>query len=210
MTSMYKPLQTILLDAKFYLQLKFPGRAVTWWQLLSMLLVSRGLWLLETHRVIHFSTTQKNFRNPSWWIARILEVFGNFRNAFISRSELLGDCKIGVPTYLSDKGYIICGAECIGAGSIIHDHTTFGFAVAEGKSGRPRIGSNVWIGPNCITSGPITIGDGCTILPGTHITFSTPPNSVVRGNPAKIIQPNFDNTHIRMSLEVVTSVPGAK
>jgi serine acetyltransferase len=149
----------------------------------------------------------KNYWSLGWWLARGCESIGRFRNTLMSKSELRGDCDIGAPVYLSDKGYIICGAQSIGAGSIIHDHVTFGNAVGSGKKGRPRVGTNVWIGPKCIFAGPVTIGDGCTILPGTYLSYDVPPGSVIQGNPARIvIKSGFDNQHIRKTLKIINSV----
>jgi serine O-acetyltransferase len=84
---------------------------------------------------------------------------------------------------------------------------TFGYAVGKGNSGRPHVGDDVWIGPNCIIAGGLEIGDGSTLLPGTYLTYSVPPRSVVRGNPGRIIREGFDNAALRASLAIVESLP---
>jgi serine acetyltransferase len=208
---MWNFLNTLALDAKFYCRLKYPERTASWWRLIFVILQSRGLWLLAYHRIAYISTMHKNYRKPGWWLARGCESIGRFRNMLMSKSEFRGDCDIGVPVYLSDKGFIICGAQSIGAGSMIHDHVTFGNAVGSGKKGRPRIGANVWIGPKCIFAGSVTIGDGSTILPGTYLSYDVPPGSVVQGNPARIIiKSGFDNHLIRNTLKIVNSISADK
>jgi acetyltransferase-like isoleucine patch superfamily enzyme len=194
-------------DARFYHRLKCPQQAATSLALMVTALRSPGLWMLTFHRIIYFSTRHRNLRSVVWWLARLIEIPAHYLNTVACKSELLGDCCIKGPVYLSDKGYLTCGALSVGAGSMIHDHVTFGYAVAKGKSGRPHVGSNVWIGPNCIIAGGLEIGDGSTLLPGTYLTYSVPPRSVVRGNPGRIIREDFDNTALRATLTIAETLP---
>jgi acetyltransferase-like isoleucine patch superfamily enzyme len=78
--------------------------------------------------------------------------------------------------------------------------------VARGDEGRPDIGEHVWIGPNCIIAGSVTVGDGATVLPGSFLTFSVPPGAVVKGNPAQIVRTAFENSALRRSLTVIQDV----
>ena len=194
-------------DTRFYHRLKRPQQAPTLWALATTALHSPGLWTLTFHRIIHFSTNRRNLRSFVWWLARLTEIPVHYLNTVVCKSELLGDCHIKGSAYLPDKGYLTCGARSIGAGSMIHDHVTFGYAVGKGNSGRPQVGSNVWIGPNCIVAGGLEIGDGSTLLPGTYLTYSVPPRSVVRGNPGRIIREEFDNAALRASLNIIEALP---
>jgi serine O-acetyltransferase len=203
-------LSRFVADAAFYHQLLKPGARLSFLSLLFVVLRSRGLWLLTFHRIAYYSTFNRNFRNPLWWLARLLETVGKYLNAVFSKSEIREDCKFSGRAYLSNAGYIICGAQEIGDGSILHDHLTFGYAVADGKEGRPSLGKNVWIGPNCILAGPVSVGDGATILPGSYLTYSVPARAVVRGNPARIIAQDFDNTALRSSLQIVRDIVADK
>ncbi len=67
----------------------------------------------------------------------------------------------------------------------------------------------MWIGPNCIIGGAITVGDGATALPGSFLTYSVPPRAVVKGNPAAIVLRCFDNSALRRSLAIVHDVATA-
>lgn len=52
--------------------------------------------------------------------------------------------------------------------------------------GVPTIGNEVWIGPNAvIVGGGITIGNNVLIAANSY--FNVPSNSIVIGNPGKII-----------------------
>jgi serine acetyltransferase len=173
------------------------------------MLRSRGLWLLTCHRVAHTCLRRRNLRSPAWWVARLCKSLGTCVSVVCCRSQLAEDCEIEGVAYLPNHGYLVCGARSIGAGSVIHERCTFGYTVAHGGEGRPNIGKHVWIGPNCIIAGSLTVGDGATVLPGSFLTFSIPPRAVVEGNPARIVRTNFDNSELRRSLTVVQDVAPA-
>lgn len=54
-------------------------------------------------------------------------------------------------------------------------------------SGVPKIGNNVYIGANAIVIGGIRVGNDVLIAPGAFVNFDVPDNSIVIGNPGKII-----------------------
>jgi len=170
------------------------------------ILCSRGLWLLTSHRLAYLCLCRRNLRSPLWWVARLCKGLGSVFNLLWCRSELAEDCAIEGVAYLSNRGYLLCGALSIGAGSLIHERCTFGQTVAGGGVGRPTIGNDVWIGPGCVIAGPLTIGDGATVLPGSVLTFSVAPRTVVGGNPAQVMRRNFDNSWLRRSLALVPDI----
>jgi len=192
-------------DARFYDGLGREGRSGTG-SLAWTILHHRGLCMLTCHRIAHLCVCQRDVRNPLWWIMRLCMSFGAAFNVIYCRSQFAEDCEIDGVAYLSDHGYLFCGALSIGAGSLIHDHCTFGQKVADGGEGRPTIGKDVWIGPDCVIAGALTVGDGATVLPGSVLTFSVPPRAVVKGNPARIVQTNFDNSGLRRSVTIVPDV----
>lgn len=51
-----------------------------------------------------------------------------------------------------------------------------------------KIGSDVWIGSNCVILPGITIGDGAIIGAGSVVTKNVSKNTIVAGNPAKVIK----------------------
>lgn len=51
-----------------------------------------------------------------------------------------------------------------------------------------RIGNNVWIGVRVIILKGINIGDNSIIGAGSVVTKNVPNNSIVVGNPAKVIR----------------------
>jgi len=206
MTTLFQQLAS---DFKFHAQLKCIKNDAAFFDRAMLSLRSRGLWFSLFYRIIHFSSQKKNVLSVKWWVMRLLEIPAIYLSAVTCKCVVLGDCEIEAGVYLPDAGHLMCGALAIGGGSIIHDHVTLGLAVAGKKPGRPRIGKNVWVGPNCIIAGGLEIGDGATILPGTYLTTSVPAGAVVRGNPARVVQKNFDNSEIRRSLAIVEDIAKA-
>lgn len=59
---------------------------------------------------------------------------------------------------------------------------------AQGVIAKPvKIGQNCWFGSNVTVLGGVVIGSGCIVGAGAVVTKSFPENSIIVGNPAKII-----------------------
>lgn len=58
----------------------------------------------------------------------------------------------------------------------------------------PKLGNRVWVGVNAVVTGDITIGDNVLIAPNAYVDFDVPSDSIVIGNPAKIIPDRTDAT----------------
>ncbi len=59
----------------------------------------------------------------------------------------------------------------------------------ESCQARPvRIGDNVWLGAKAIVLKGVTIGDNSVVSAGSVVSCDVPPNVVVAGNPARVIQ----------------------
>ncbi len=57
----------------------------------------------------------------------------------------------------------------------------------------PRIGSFVWIGAHTNIQGDIVIGDGVTVGAGSTVIHDVPPNCLIMGRPARVVQKNYGN-----------------
>lgn len=78
----------------------------------------------------------------------------------------------------------ILNAESIGSNFSCIQCTTIG----KTPKGRPKIGDNVCLGAGVMIVGPVKIGNNVTIGAGAVVVKDIPDNSVVVGNPAKVIK----------------------
>ena len=108
-------------------------------------------------------------------------------------------CVIEGGVYLSDRGGIVLGCDRIGSGTLIQHHVTFGMNPL-GNGELPVLGRDVWVGHDSVIYGPIDVGDGATILPGSVLGTSVPAGAVIEGNPGRIIMDHFDNSALRATL----------
>lgn len=86
------------------------------------------------------------------------------------------------------QSLIINRDTIIGKNVTVRHNTTIGIAKEGGNC--PTIGDNVTIGANAVVIGDIMIGNNSTIGAGSVVIRNVPENSVVAGNPAKIIKNN--------------------
>lgn len=87
---------------------------------------------------------------------------------------------------LGDNVYI-----SLGASFVCHDGSTLPFRkdIKDLEiAGEIIVGNNVFIGKNAMILHNVTIGDNCIIGANTMVTKDVPSNSVVAGNPARIIK----------------------
>lgn len=84
------------------------------------------------------------------------------------------------------------GTIVVNPSTIIGDNFNISQGVLIGNSsgknaGSPTIGNNVCINANAIVVGGVRIGNNVLIAPGAFVNFDVPDNSIVIGNPGKII-----------------------
>lgn len=84
------------------------------------------------------------------------------------------------------QSLIINEKTIIGNNVIVRHCTTIGNAKKNG--GSPIIGDNVEIGSNSVIIGEITIGNNSIIAAGSVVNKNVPPNTIVGGNPFKILK----------------------
>ncbi len=82
---------------------------------------------------------------------------------------------------------LINSKTIIGANSYFSHNITIGETKRGKMQGSPTIGHSVWLGPGVVIVGKITIGNNVLIAPNTYVNTDVPSDSVVIGNPAKII-----------------------
>lgn len=102
---------------------------------------------------------------------------------------------IGKGLYLGHRGTIIINGKAkLGNNINIATGVTIGQENRGKRTGVPNIGDCVWIGTNSVIVGNIKIGNNVLIAPNTFINFEVPDNSIVIGNPGKIVPNKADAT----------------
>lgn len=88
-----------------------------------------------------------------------------------------------------------------------HDQTEVGVSIRRSKwvgefpdrLSRPTIiGSDVWLGYGAVVLSGISIGDSSVIAAGSVVTKDVPVNSVVVGNPARVVGSRFSETEFQV------------
>lgn len=69
------------------------------------------------------------------------------------------------------------------------------------------IGKNCFLGFNCIVLAGVRVGDGCIISANTVVVRDVPPNSVVMGNPGKVVEQNIVTDKWGIRLDKGNSTP---
>jgi serine O-acetyltransferase len=96
--------------------------------------------------------------------------------------------RIGKGLYIGHFGTIIINSKVtIGQFCNIGPGVTIGQENRGIRKGNPTIRDQVWIGANAVIVGKIEIGRNVLITPTTFVNFDVPENSIVIGNPARII-----------------------
>ncbi len=84
-------------------------------------------------------------------------------------------------------GIVISPFAVLGRNVNVAQGVTIGATNRGARQGAPILEDRVWVGPNAIIVGKITIGREALIAPGAYVNFDVPPKAVVLGNPGKII-----------------------
>jgi len=179
---------------------RWPNRAMNPASRLWLLIASPGLRIIVVHRLTHWVYLKHKNGGKLKWLWRILSIPAGLLKLTLmklsTQSDISKDCEIEGGVSFSDQGNIIFGARKAGAGTVIGTRVTVGMNHID--KGRPEIGRNVWIGPDCVVFGAITVGDGATLLPGTVLSKSIPAGVVMQGNFPRLMLRNFDNSELRM------------
>ena len=96
---------------------------------------------------------------------------------------------LGHPYNISVSEYAEIGDNCN-----LNKGVTLGAENRGERAGAPILGNRVWVGTNAVLVGKITIGDNVLIAPNAYVNMDVPSDSIVLGNPAKIISNRPDAT----------------
>jgi acetyltransferase-like isoleucine patch superfamily enzyme/acyl carrier protein len=127
---------------------------------------------------------------------RVIVNRGAAIQAKVGRIEIGDDCNIGSDADIIAQGPIVLDANVsvackaiIAGGRYVVGHAESESNVKQRFSGGPiHIGKNVRIGMGAIVQDGVTIGENAIIAPGAVVYENVAPESVVWGNPARLVR----------------------
>ena len=99
------------------------------------------------------------------------------------------------------RGVFISGGARIGKNVVIFQQVTIGsnMLLNTKRPGKPRIGSDVYIGAGAKIIGGVTVGDGCRVGANAVVYNDLPPHSVAIPARTRVIQKtDLDNRHFTL------------
>jgi len=106
---------------------------------------------------------------------------------------LLYNSKITGDTDIGKNSYFVCNgiATVLIPGTIIGNNCVLGLRFSTVRKFPykevPKLGNNVWCGPNVVIAGPVIIEDNVIIAANSFVDKSVPSGAIVAGCPARII-----------------------
>lgn len=118
---------------------------------------------------------------------KILWLLGFHFTKFVTGIQIPVGTKIGRGLKIGHFGTIVVNPfTVIGENFNIAEGCLVGNAKGK-RAGVPHIGNNVVMSANSVIIGRVTIGNDVLLAPGAFVNFDVPDNSIVIGNPGKII-----------------------
>jgi serine O-acetyltransferase len=183
-------------DREKYYRIKFGTATPRFSQKLALWITHFGFHCVIVYRFVKYS--KRIFANNKLLglIPMILAKIANYFIRLIHHVDIT-DATIGPGMHIGHGCSIYIGEIKIGRNFSIGHNVTIGIGHQAGKEGLPKyIGDNVWIGTGSIIAGAITIGNRATIASGSILSKDVPDNALVMGNPARVVDPNYDNSHL--------------
>ncbi len=148
--------------------------------LLSWLLHSPGF---KFTFVFRMGSKQRTF-SPAFLFYKLLHRRYYYKYGF----QIPLKTRIGKGLYIAHFGNIVVHNEAVvGENCNLAHGVTIGQTNRGTRKGVPCIGNRVWIGAGAVLVGRITVGDNVLIAPNSYVNFDVPSNSIVVGNPARVI-----------------------
>lgn len=153
----------------------------------SIFFLTQGFWACSVYRVSHYLLNKTRFK-PLKRALRVALAVAQKGVEIVTGISIAPECRIGEGFYIGHYGGIFLHKNSpIGDNCNISQGVTIGVGGRGEKRGVPKIGNRVYIGPNAILFGDITIGDDAAIGAGAVVTKSVPPRGNVLGNPARVV-----------------------
>ena len=145
-------------------------------------------WLIPQYRFVvlkRYCEVWKPKNSIIYYFFRILYI--HCKTKYVT--DIPSGVKVGKGLRIEHLGGIVINPEAVlGDNITLLNGVLIGSQIRGEYKGTPTIGDRVWIGTNAIIVGKVNIGDDVLVAPGAYINFNVPSNSIVLGNPGRIIQ----------------------
>lgn len=147
----------------------------------SLLVKLKYLFGVPGFTYIFFFRHASRSRNKCFWGIFL------YLTKIITHIQIPVGAKIGRGLRIVHFGHIVVNPRAvIGDNFTIYQGCLIGNAQGK-RAGAPTIGNNVCMNANAVVIGNAHIGNDVLIAPGAFVNFDVPDNSIVIGNPGRII-----------------------
>lgn len=156
-------------------------------------------------KVAFYTTKRKSIGILGYIYNRILLHHCRFRYGF----DISPTTRIGPGFYIGHFGGVVISPYAIlGSNINIAQGVTIGASSRGARSGAPVLEDRVWVGANAVIVGKVTIGREALIAPGAYVNFDVPPQSVVVGNPGKVVATSGSAGYVNRTMDTPTESLG--
>ncbi|GGA76557.1 serine acetyltransferase [Edaphobacter acidisoli] len=149
-------------------------------------------------KVAFYSRYKKSFGLFAYLYNRARYQHYRFKYGF----DISPTAHIGPGLYIGHFGGVVISPYAVlGKNVNIAQGITIGATRRGENQGAPTIEDRVWIGANAIIVGKITVGHDALIAPGAYVNFDVPPNTVVLGNPGKVVSDSGSVGYVNNQIE---------
>lgn len=126
------------------------------------------------------------------WVSKVIQKLRCGWYRFLG-VEIGPNCFISFGAWIdSSRGKVIIGRKCvITKGSKVLGHSAVDKILKpdwDQNQNETVLGDNVFVGMNAVILPNVKLGDNCIVGAGAIVTKSFPANSVIGGNPAKLLR----------------------
>jgi len=159
------------------------------------LLTYPGIWAIAIHRIAHLLFAAG---------IPVVPRFISQLSRFLTGIEIHPGAKIGRGFFVDHGNGVVIGETSeIGSNVTIFHQVTLGGKGGDSGKRHPTLGNNVMVGAGSKLLGNIIIGDNVKIGAGSVVVKDVRTNSVVAGNPARVIRSNGIKLHAPVSLHCI-------
>jgi serine O-acetyltransferase len=153
----------------------------------GVIFLTQGFWAVCLYRL-----TYRLERGRFWpGLGPVLHAIGTVLHKaaeIVTGISLPPECDIAPGLYIGHFGpTVVHGAVRIGVNCNLSQGVTIGIAGRGENRGCPTLGDRIYVGPNAVIMGKISIGNDAAIGAGAIVNKAVPDRGVAVGNPASVI-----------------------